>query len=86
MLENLVALVSEAPELFASEGLLAECRTFVRRKDGAPAAANGTHDDRVMAMAIAQEVRRSRPERGPASFVLETGLLAERQYPVRRDS
>lgn len=59
MVENLVALVTTAPELFTSERLLAECRTFVRRKDGSPAAASGAHDDRVMAMAIAQQVRAS---------------------------
>src|SRR5258706_618036 len=57
MIENLVAVLSLAPELFASERLLAEGRTFVRRKDGSPAAAPGTHDDCVMAMAIAQQVR-----------------------------
>lgn len=57
MVENFVALVSTAPELFASERLLHECRTFVRRKDGSPSAAPGTHDDCVMAMAIAQQVR-----------------------------
>lgn len=57
MIENFVALVSTAPELFASERLLQECRTFVRRKDGSPSAAPGTHDDCVVAMAIAQQVR-----------------------------
>src|SRR4051812_11209666 len=57
MTENFVALLTTVPELFASERLLNECRTFVRRKDGSPAAAPGAHDDCVMAMAIAQQVR-----------------------------
>jgi hypothetical protein len=34
-----------------------ESRTFVRREDGSPRAAVGTHDDCVMAMAIAESVR-----------------------------
>jgi hypothetical protein len=54
---NLNGLLSGAPELFSSPRLLRECRTFVRREDGSPRAAAGTHDDCVMAMAIAQAVR-----------------------------
>ena len=57
MIENLAALLSEAAERFSSQRLLNECRTFVRKLDGAPAAASGAHDDCVMAMAIAQAVR-----------------------------
>lgn len=57
MIENLAALLSEAPERFSSRRLLNECRTFVRKADGAPAAASGAHDDCVMAMGIAQAVR-----------------------------
>ena len=37
---------------FMSRKLLAECRSFVRRPDGEHGARPGTHDDRVMAMAI----------------------------------
>ncbi len=55
---NLSALIADAPELFNSPKLLREFRTFVRREDGSPRAAAGTHDDCVMAMAIAQAVRR----------------------------
>jgi hypothetical protein len=57
MLENFAALLSTAPYLFLSPRLLEECRTFVRHSDGSCAAAEGTHDDTVMAMAIAQAVR-----------------------------
>ncbi|MGD0830901.1 MAG: terminase [Terracidiphilus sp.] len=42
----------ENPERFQSRKLLAECRSFVRRPDGGSGARPGTHDDRVMAMAI----------------------------------
>lgn len=57
MLENLASLLSTAPYLFLSQRLLEECRTFIRHSDGSCAAADGTHDDTVMAMAIAQAVR-----------------------------
>jgi hypothetical protein len=57
MLENFAALLSAAPYLFLSTLLLEECRTFIRHADGSCSAADGTHDDTVMAMAIAQAVR-----------------------------
>ncbi len=57
MLQNLAAVLANAPFLFASKRLLEECKTFVRRPDGSTAAANGAHDDTVMAMAIALAVR-----------------------------
>jgi len=57
MLANLEELLARAPFLFLSPRLLAECRTFIRHPDGSCSAAAGTHDDTVMAMAIAQAVR-----------------------------
>jgi hypothetical protein len=57
MLENFAATLTNAPFLFSSTRLLEECRTFVRHRDGSASAANGTHDDLVMAMAIALAVR-----------------------------
>ena len=50
-------LLTETPERFMSRRLLAECRTFVADERGRAAAAAGSHDDLVMAMAIAQAVR-----------------------------
>ena len=50
-------LLGDEPLLFRSKRLLAECRTFVTRDNGSMGAVNGAHDDCVMAMAIAQEVR-----------------------------
>ncbi len=58
MIENLVAIMATDPELFHSQKLLQECRTFVRHADGSASAAIGAHDDCVMAMAIALQVRR----------------------------
>jgi hypothetical protein len=57
MLERLGTLLEERPEMFQSEALLRECRSFVRKGDGRCEAAAGAHDDCVLAMAIAQAVR-----------------------------
>jgi hypothetical protein len=54
------ALLLERPEMFASKRLLGECRTYVSGDGGRTGAANGAHDDLVMAMAIAQAVRAER--------------------------
>ncbi len=51
-LGRLDAGLVERPECFQSRQLLAECRSFVRMPDGSSGARPGTHDDRVMAMAI----------------------------------
>jgi hypothetical protein len=51
-LGRLDAALVERPERFQSRRLLAECRSFVRLPNGGSGARPGTHDDRVMAMAI----------------------------------
>jgi hypothetical protein len=64
--------------------LLEECRTFVRRADGNAAAADGAHDDCVMAMAIAFAVRREnvgRPRRfGMAGLEVEFRAGLDRAF------
>jgi hypothetical protein len=75
MIENMVAVFAAEPTLFHSPRLLEECRTFVRRADGNAAAAEGAHDDCVMAMAIALEVRREEAGRGAKKRVMEIGSL-----------
>ena len=57
MIENFSAVLTAAPELFSSMRLLQECRTFVRQSDGTTGAMSGSHDDAVMAMAVALAVR-----------------------------
>jgi hypothetical protein len=52
VLGRLDAALREAPRGFMSRRLLAECRSFVRLPNGKTGARAGTHDDRVMAMAI----------------------------------
>jgi hypothetical protein len=56
-LGRLGAALVDAPERFQSRRLLAECRSFVRLPNGGTGAQSGTHDDRVMAMAIALAAR-----------------------------
>jgi hypothetical protein len=59
MIENLAAVLADEPRLFRSVRLLNECRTFVRFANGKTGAAPGTHDDCVIAMAIAWAVRKA---------------------------
>lgn len=58
MIENLAGVLMAQPKLFHSPRLMGEFRTFVRHADGNASAAEGAHDDCVMAMAIAFAVRR----------------------------
>ena len=60
MVSRMGALLAEQPQLFFSRRLLEECRTFVTGASGRMGAANGSHDDCLMAMAIAQAVRAER--------------------------
>ncbi len=50
-------LLREAPGMFRSRRLLAECRSFVSAEGGRMGAGHGMHDDLLMAMAVAQAVR-----------------------------
>ena len=57
MMARIGWLLEQSAEMFNSRRLLAECRTFVEREHGKTGAANGAHDDLVMAMAVAHAVR-----------------------------
>ncbi len=57
VLGQLDAALVDTPERFMSRKLLAECRSFVRLPNGGSGARAGTHDDRVLAMAIALGAR-----------------------------
>ncbi len=65
MIEHLAAVLIDEPGLFRSARLLNEFRTFIRDARGNTGAAPGTHDDCVLAMAIAWEVRRAEAGRQP---------------------
>ncbi len=75
MIENMAAVMMAEPQLFHSLRLLEECRTFVRHLDGNASAADGAHDDCVMAMAIALAVRREDVGRGVRKRPLEMASL-----------
>jgi hypothetical protein len=75
MIENMAGVLMSEPALFHSPRLLEECRTFVRHPDGNAAAADGAHDDCVMAMAIALAVRRQDVGRGVKRRTLEVASL-----------
>ena len=57
MVALLGSLLERWPYMFMSKRLLGECRTFVGGERGKTGAANGAHDDLVMAMGVAQAVR-----------------------------
>ena len=63
MIGRLDAALVENSACFMSRRLLAECRSFVRLPDGRTGARGGTHDDRVMAMAIGLAARAEMAER-----------------------
>jgi hypothetical protein len=52
MIGNLNAQIIGQSDRLMSKKLLMECRSFIRLRDGSTGARGGTHDDRVMAMAI----------------------------------
>ena len=60
MVSRMGALLVESPGMFMSRRLLGECRSFISMEGGRTGAANGAHDDCLMAMAIAQAVRAER--------------------------
>jgi hypothetical protein len=64
MISRMGVLLDESPELFRSLRLLREYRTFIIHSGGRTGAANGAHDDCLMAMAIAQAVRSERLQNG----------------------
>ena len=57
MLARMALALAETPGIFHSRELLAECRTFVRLRNGGMGARSGAHDDRVMAMAVGLAAR-----------------------------
>jgi hypothetical protein len=64
VLGRLGAALVEETGMFQSKKLLGECRSFVRLKNGGSGARSGTHDDRVMAMAIGLGARAELVEKG----------------------
>ena len=60
VIAHLAAELHLAPEKFSSAKFWNECQTFVRHPNGGVGARSGTHDDRVMAMAIGLAARKKK--------------------------
>ena len=58
MIDELAEAIAEGHLLIHSEGLVDECLTFITTDSGSREAQPGKHDDRVMAAAIAWQVRK----------------------------
>jgi len=59
LLTTLEQMMEDWPGVFHDTGFFRECYTFVRHPDGKVGAIYKCHDDRIMARAIAYEVRKS---------------------------
>ncbi len=57
ILANLVELVRDHTEIFNDEKTLRQMLTFVKKEGGVQEAEEGYHDDKVMSMAITQQIR-----------------------------
>ena len=58
LIDDFVAAISSGGFLLHSSGLIDECLTFVTTDSGSQEAQPGKHDDRVIAAAIAWQVRK----------------------------
>ena len=57
ILSNLIEIVREYTELLNDKNTLEEMLTFVRNEKGRPEAQQGAHDDLIMALAIAYDIK-----------------------------
>jgi hypothetical protein len=57
IVSELVEYVRDHSHLFHDIGVLRECLTFIKNKQGRPEAMSGKHDDRVLAYAITLAIR-----------------------------
>ena len=61
MLDELQSLIREQTIIIHSQGTINECLTFVRNDKGKPEAAGDSHDDRVLSLAITNQVHQLCP-------------------------
>ena len=84
MIENFAAMLAVSPGLFRSFRLLNECRTFVRHADGGSGGASGSHDDCVMAMAIALAARLALAGKVAPSRLIEMASFSRSRSPQQQ--
>jgi len=61
ILAELQKMLYNYTDIWTNKDFLEECLTFVRDKMGRPSSMQGKHDDEIMAMSIAYEIRRLAP-------------------------
>jgi len=61
ILANLKSYLNNYDDIWVDRAFLDECLTFIRNKVGKPEAMEGRKDDRIMAKAIALEIRKNAP-------------------------
>jgi hypothetical protein len=85
ILANLKSYINNYDDIWVDKDFLMECLTFVRNKVGKPEAMEGNKDDRVMAEAIAFEIRKNAPSEfdQPKSIYAQTNeqrIIARLEY------
>lgn len=80
IISNLVRIVQEAPHLISDNTTIEEMLTFVRNEKLRAEAAEGTHDDLVMALAIAYQCREQQRSVDEEELVTWTRSMWEDYY------
>lgn len=83
---ELVKIMRESPELVADKETLREMLTFIRNDAGRPEAAEGEHDDRVMALAIAHAIRGQQSSEAPREELPTAKWTPDKWEDFRRAS
>lgn len=90
MLDELQTLIREKTIIIHSQGTINECLTFVRNDKGKPEAAGDSFDDRVIALAIANQVHQLCPmdsakrEKTEEEKYLESLPKGSAEYQVKK--
>lgn len=82
MIDYMASLIREHQAILHSENLISECMSFVKNSKGRYGAAEGAHDDLVMASAIAFQMYHHKPVTGESES--ERTKKKERQLKERR--
>lgn len=84
IINNLVRIARDTPEIINDEETIKEMLVFVKNESGRGEAQNGFHDDRVMALAIAHHIRSQvRIEEEP--IIPETRFNFNSEKPIMAD-
>jgi len=84
IIADLVKVVRESPELFNDIGTLEEMLTFIRNERGRAEAQKGSHDDEIMAMAIAHYIRAQQTKEIKSPASAKTMIQKHKQHLARQ--